>query len=196
MSYEYNPGGITAQEALLTGPAPAGTNPPPNSATSFLINFDNGQPSSCVGPSQGFDFPQEPPDWISIPGVEGTIQATVVNNPVLSPNATVTIFSVLFPPSPPNYPDSTYLWTWYAPQNETGTESRPVTFMQSQSGVGVGTSLALADYYYYQIFSQPINPANFNIPSQCAAASASPTAPHGENDRLVSRRINTTLLSR
>jgi hypothetical protein len=33
-------------------------------------------------------------------------------------------------------------WTWYAPQNTTGTQSRPVTFMQSQSGVSVGTSLS------------------------------------------------------
>ena len=167
MDYTYNPGDMTSQEALLTGPAPSGTTPPPNSDTSFLINFYSDQDPTCVGASQGFDFPQEPPDWISIPGVEGTIQATITANPVLCPNTTVTIFSVLFPPSPPNYPDSTYLWTWYAPQNDTGTESTPVTFMQSQSGVGVGTSLALADYFYCENFSDPIDPANFDIPSQC-----------------------------
>jgi hypothetical protein len=40
--------------------------------------------------------------------------------------------------------------------------------MQSQSGVNLGTSLALADYYYYQAFSQPIDPANFNIPTSCS----------------------------
>jgi hypothetical protein len=66
---------------------------------------------------------------------------------------------------PPNYPEATYLWTWYAPQDGTGTQSRPITFMQSQSGVNVGTSLALADYYYYQNFQQPIDPSNFDIPT-------------------------------
>jgi hypothetical protein len=75
---------------------------------------------------------------------------------------------VLFPPAPPNYPEATYLWTWYAPQNATGTESRPVTFMQSQSGVNVGTSLALADYYFYKAFAQPIDPANFKVPQACS----------------------------
>ncbi len=39
--------------------------------------------------------------------------------------------------------------------------------MQSQSGVGVGTSLALADYFYYEEFQQPIDPSNFNIPAPC-----------------------------
>ena len=75
---------------------------------------------------------------------------------------------MLFPPAPPNYPEATYLWTWYAPQNATGTESRPITFMQSQSGVSVGTSLALADYFYYQDFQQPIDPSNFDIPASCS----------------------------
>ena len=39
--------------------------------------------------------------------------------------------------------------------------------MQSQSGVNVGTSLALADYYDYEELQQPIDPANFDIPSSC-----------------------------
>ena len=169
MAYNYNPNNPdhkAFQEALLTGPAPSGVTPPPNSGTSFLIDFYNIKPPTCLGPPQ-FDFPQEPPDWVSIPGVEARIQATITNNPVLCPNTTVTVFSVLFPPSKPNYPDSTYLWTWYAPQNHDGTESRPVTFMQSQSGVNLGTSLALADYFFYQNFSQPITPSNFAIPLQC-----------------------------
>lgn len=168
MDYTYNPGNMTAQEALLTGFAPSSVSPPPpNSNTSFLINFYSNQEPSCVGPGQGFDFPQEPPYWITIPAVDAKIQATITNNPVLCPNTTITIFSVLFPPSPPNYPLATYLWTWYAPLNASGTESRPVTFMQSQSGVNVGTSLALADYYYYEPYTEPIDPANFDIPSQC-----------------------------
>jgi hypothetical protein len=79
----------------------------------------------------------------------------------------IPLVSVLFPLAPPNYPEATYLWTWYAPQNSTETQSRPVTFMQSQSGVGVGTSLALADYFYYENFQQPIDPSNFDIPASC-----------------------------
>jgi hypothetical protein len=170
MMYDYNQPNTSdmyAQEALLTGPAPAGVIPPPDSATGFLINFLENGASTCIGGAQ-FPFPEEPPYWISIPEVEATIRATIVNNPVLAPNTTVTIYSVLFPPAPPNYPEATYLWTWYAPQDKTGTRSRPVTFMQSQSGVNLGTSLALADYYYFQEFQQPIDPANFDIPASCS----------------------------
>jgi hypothetical protein len=168
MLFSQNPGTVVAQEALLTGPAPSGQTPPPDSATGFLITYNSSGTSTCIGGSQ-FPFPQEPPDWVSIPGVEAAIQATIVNNPVVAPNTVVTIFSVLFPPAPPNYPEATYLWTWYAPQNATGSESRPITFMQSQSGVNVGTSLALADYFYYENFQQPIDPANFAIPASCSA---------------------------
>ena len=166
MMYNYNPkNSFTSQVALLTGGAPSGVTPPPNSDNGFLINYNGTEVTGC----QQFPFPQEPPAWVSIPAVEGTIQATVDNNSVLCPNETVTILSVLFPPSPtdPNYPDSTYLWTWYSPLTADGTSSRPVTFMQSQSGVGVGTSLALADYFYYNEFAEPIDPSNFDIPSLC-----------------------------
>jgi len=40
--------------------------------------------------------------------------------------------------------------------------------MQSQSGVGVGTSLALVDYFYYEDFAQPIDPSNFAVPASCS----------------------------
>ena len=195
MSYRYNQGDKIPQEqeALLTGPAPAGVKPPSDSDASFLIDYYNDDRTACIGPKE-FDFPQEPPSWVSIPAVQGKIQATVVNNPVLSPKTTVTIFSVLFPPSPPNYPDSTYLWTWYAPQNATGTQSRPITFMQSQSGVNLGTSLALADYFYYKNFDQPIDRANFIIPPQCRAVSTDPIPSSRGHGRPVSRR-HTTFLS-
>ncbi len=86
---------------------------------------------------------------------------------MICPETTVTVFSVLFPPSLPNYPEATYLWTWYAPLDASGVASRPVTFMQSQSGLGKGTSLALADYFYYERFAQPIDPANFAVPAFC-----------------------------
>ena len=177
MMYNYNPTNpFTSQVALLTGAAPAGVQPPPNSDSGFLINYEGTQVTKCVTGSQ-FPFPQEPPNWVSIPGVQGTIQATVANNSVLCPNNTVTVMSVLFPPSAPNYPDSTYLWTWYSPLTADGTSSRPVTFMQSQSGVGVGTSLALADYFYYNQFAQPIDPSNFNIPSPCQSSPAKKGGP-------------------
>ena len=169
MLYTDNPSNpFTSQVALLTGAAPKGVTPPPNSDEGFLINFEGQEVTNCVSGKQ-FPFPQEPPNWVAIPAVEGTIQATVDNNSILCPDNTVTILSVLFPPSPTgtSYPDSTYLWTWYSPLNADGTSSRPVTFMQSQSGVGVGTSLALADYFYYEEFQQPIDPSNFNIPSPC-----------------------------
>lgn len=68
-----------------------------------------------------------------------------------------------FPPAT-NYPQGTWLWTWYQPVDGDGVNSRPVTFMQSASGLGVGTSLALADYFYFQPFAEPINPNFFNIP--------------------------------
>lgn len=173
MRYDYNPNQppppppLRAQVALLTGPAPEGVPPPPDSATGFLISIYANGTIGCIGGSK-FPFPQEPPDWVSIPAVQGRIQATITNNPVLCPNRTITVFSVLFPPSPHNYPEATYLWTWYAPENADGTASRPVTFMQSQSGVGVGTSLALADYFYYENFARPIDPSNFAIPPACS----------------------------
>lgn len=164
MEYTYNSGNpFTSQVALLTGPSPIGVTPPPNSDAGFLINYVGDEETECIG-FGNFPFPQESPNWVQIPGVEGTIQATVLNNPVLCPNNPVTIVSVLFPPSSPNYPDSTYLWTWYSPLNESGTSSRPVTFMQSQSGVGLGTSLALADYFDYEEFTTPIEPCNFAVP--------------------------------
>jgi hypothetical protein len=168
MLYKYNPPQpIVNQVALLTGIAPPDIQPPPDSDTGFLITKNADGSETCIGGSQ-FPFPQEPPDWVSIPAVEGTIQATINNNPVVAPNAVVAVYSVLVPPAPPNYPEATYLWTWYAPQNPSGMESRPVTFMQSQSGVDLGTSLALADYFYCESFEEPIDPANFNIPSACS----------------------------
>jgi len=168
MMSTYNPtAGYTSQEALLTGPAPVGVSPPPNSDDSFLINYQGDDVISCASGKEGFLFPQEGPNWVSTPGVEGTIQACVSDNPVLCPGKMVTILSVLFPPSGNNYPDSTYLWTWYSPLNEDGSSSRPVTFMQSQSGVNKGTSLALADYFDYQEFDEWLDPVNFEIPPQC-----------------------------
>jgi hypothetical protein len=171
MQYSYNQFSgqtIARQVALLTGPAPQGVQPPATSDQGFLINYYSlvDIAPTCLGAGK-FPFPQEDPTWVSEPAVKATICATIADNPVVSPGSTVTIFSVLFPPAPPNYPEATYLWTWYAPLDASGKSSRPVTFMQSQSGVGVGTSLALADYFYYHAFEQPIDPSNFAVPACC-----------------------------
>lgn len=172
MKYTYNPDNdFSSQVALLTGAAPSGVTPPPDSGSGFLINYEGDQVQSCTGgPGSPFDFGQEPPNWASIPAVQGTIQATINNNPALCPGQVATVISILFPPSPPNYPDSTYLWTWYSPLDSSGSSSRPITFMQSQSGVGVGTSLALADYFDYEPFSAPIPACNFDIPAACTSS--------------------------
>lgn len=169
MQYPYNQFAgqpIATQVALLTGPSPQGRPAPPNSDTSFLIDYNDDGSQTCLH-SSDFMFPQEAPDWVSSAGVEGTLRAMISNNPVIAPETTVAIYSVLFPPSEPNYPEATYLWTWYAPLNASGTESRPVTFMQSLSGVNKGTSLALADYFFYENFAEPIDPANFDVPASC-----------------------------
>ena len=152
------------EEALLTGHAPGVTTPPPNSRTGFLYTLRTNGTSTLVSGAQ-FPLSQEPPDWLSAEGANPQPVATITNNSRLCPGVTITIYGLLFPPSPPNYPDATYLWTWYAPlPGSDGTDSRPVTFMQSQSGVGVGTSLALNDYFYFTQYSTPIDPANFAIP--------------------------------
>ena len=164
MNYNYNPDSkFSSQVALLTGPAPEGVPPPPNSGTGFIFEQNNGVPYEC----DLLPFPQEPPNWVSIPAVEGTIQACITDNPFVCPQERVMVVSVLFPPAP-NYPQGTYLWTWYSPfPGSDGSHSRPVTFMQSASTIGQGTSLALADYFYYEEFSLEIPPANFAIPGIC-----------------------------
>ena len=62
---------------------------------------------------------------------------------------------VLFPPHPPQYNTSTNLWTWYdyADFIEKKGDARPILFMQSASTIGVGTSLALADYFDYHVLA-------------------------------------------
>lgn len=181
MKFTYNPlNPFTAQEALLTGSAPTGTTPPANSGAGFLINYLGNKITKAIG-FGNFPFPQQRPNWVQTPAVQGRIHATIVSNPVLCPNARVTVVGVLFPPSSPNYPDSTYLWTWYSPLNSSGSKSRPITFMQSQSGVGLGTSLALADYFDYEEFAAPIPPCNFEVPPVDFTIEAKPAPSTDEN---------------
>lgn len=171
---------FTSQVALLTGPAPLGVTPPANSRAGFIINYVGDDITACSG-FANFPFPQEAPNWVQIPAVGGSVQATIVNNSVLCPGNTVTVLGVLFPPSGNNYPDSTYLWTWYSPLNSSGTSSRPVTFMQSQSGVGLGTSLALADYFDYEEFTTQIPPCNFAVPPADFTVEAKPAPSTPDN---------------
>jgi hypothetical protein len=171
MWYPYNPNsGLLWQEALMFGAAPQGVTPPPHSGTSFIINqCTNGSQKCSPLTAGGGPLGAEPPNWAYVPGVEGTIQATITNNPTLCPNNIVTVISVLFPPSD-EYPQGRYLWTWYSPfPGSDGTHSRPVTFMESASTIAEGgTSLALADYFDYKELTVEIDPGCFQIPDSCS----------------------------
>lgn len=165
MWYVYNPSsGLIWEEALMFGIAPAVVQPPPNSGSSFIIDYHSDTTLAC----QSMPLGEESPNWAYVPGVDGTIQACITDNPTLCPGNTVTVISVLFPPSA-EYPQGRYLWTWYSPfPGSDGTHSRPVTFMESASTIAEGgTSLALADYFDYQEFETEISPDCFQIPEPC-----------------------------
>lgn len=171
MHYTYNQAlpnigkPISTVESLLTGNGPASAPPQPHAGVGFLYtHYDDGSEACETGPD--FSFGQERPNWVSTPGVQGTCEATIVDNPALTPNTTVTVYSVLFPPAD-KYPQGTYLWAWYSPLSADGVSSRPVLFMQAQSALNAGTSLALDDYFFYDTPWQPIDPANFEIPPVC-----------------------------
>ncbi len=180
MSYEYNPSaGFGTQVAMLYGASPAEMqNPPALADQGYIFNetifLTRGYPTPVVWNCDNIGLGEEPPNWASIPAVEGKIHATVVNNSALCPNETVNIISVLFPPTD-EYPQGRYLWTWYSPfAGSDGSHSRPVTFMESASNIAEGgTSLALADYYDY--LEMPLNdwfpPEYFELPSICPVPS-------------------------
>ena len=176
MSYEYNPSaGYQAQVAQLYGVAPQGVPPPPLAGSGYIYNetifLTRGYPTPVVWSCQNIGLGEEPPDWARIPGVQGTLHASVTNNPTLCPAQSVNILSVLFPPTA-EYPQGRYLWTWYSPfPGSDGTHARPVTFMESASTIAEGgTSLALADYFEY--FESPtwIPAEFFELPLICLAA--------------------------
>lgn len=173
MSYEFNSSAPTAPQtdtALMFGSAPATMpNPPALAGHWFDYTLDNAGTMTCAMDPGGLVLGAEAPDWVGTPGEEGQIWAVVVNDPVVSPNNPAAIYSVLFPPSD-QYPQGRFLWTWYSPLDDAsqGVHARPVTFMESASSISEGgTSLALADYYDYQEFSDPIPSWAFNIPSVC-----------------------------
>ena len=152
-------------ESLLTGQGPAGAPPQPHQGVGFLYTrYDDGSETCETGAK--FSFGQEPPNWLTLPHIVSACEATIVDNPALCPNTTITIYSVVFPPAD-KYPQGTYLWAWYSPLSKDGVSSRPVLFMQAQSALSQGTSLALDDYFYYDMPWTPIDPANFEIPPVC-----------------------------
>ena len=123
--------------------------------------------SGLVSKCEKMPLGAEPPNWTSVPGVNGTIHANISSNKELSPNVPMMLVSVTFPPSP-KYKQGRYLWTWYSPLNSTGSEARPVTFMESASTIAEGgTSLALADYYSYKTVAEWFPATNYEVPSAC-----------------------------
>jgi hypothetical protein len=165
MWYDLNaPTDEIYEVALLYGRSAPGVPPPPNSGTGFLIDTFTDKKEEC----QPLPFAQEPPEWATPAYGDGAILACIQDNIELCPGNNIMILGVLFP-STPEYPQGTYLWTWYSPMDDgsDGLHSRPVTFMQSASTIGQGTSLALADYYDYIQFAEPIDPSNFDLPASC-----------------------------
>jgi hypothetical protein len=172
MSYTFNsqnPGDPAVDTILMFGAAPPGTaNPPPLAGHWLDYTVSNaGAPHCSIDPG-GLQLGAEAPDWVSTTGEGGTIWAVIDSHPVLAPENQVGIYSVIFPPSD-QYPQGRFLWTWYSPMpGSNGARARPVTFMESASSISEGgTSLALADYYDYQEFAQPIDPSVFAVPSAC-----------------------------
>jgi hypothetical protein len=182
MSYVFNsqaPSDPQTDTALMFGSAPAGTPDPPALAGHwFDYTLDNAGTMTCAMDPGNLVLGAEAPDWVSTSGEAGQIWATIDNDPVVSPNNPVEIVSVLFPPSD-QYPQGRFLWTWYSPfpDGSNGLHARPVTFMESASSISEGgTSLALADYYDYQEFAEPIPPSEFDIPSICLPPAKEPSA--------------------
>ena len=171
MYYTYNPDinpKIKTVEALLFGSAPKDFSgpPPPNNGLGFSYTIYDDIPPECEKIEvDGIPIGQQPPEWAYLG--KGIIHACVTNNPALCPDQTVTISSVIFPPSD-EYPQGRFLWTWYSVfPGSNGTHSRPVTFMESASAIGVGTSLALADYFDYQELTEQIPSSCLQLPAIC-----------------------------
>lgn len=177
MWYDHNPAsGLVSRTALMFGIAPPVVPLRPHSGSSFLVDRRHDGSATCRSMPLG----QQPPWWSRIPEVHGRVQACITNNPALCPGKTIAVISVLFPPTD-EYPQGRYLWTWYSPfPGSDGSHARPVTFMESASPIGQGTSLALADYFDYRELGDPIDPDCFAIPIPCRHAPRSPR-PEGDH---------------
>jgi len=158
MSYKYN----AKSPQLTTVAALFGGWPGTNQQSNGFLMSQNGNTSTTECnrlTAEGVVIGQQPPWWpqLGFAKIAAIIQKPESASPNwISPytgsNHTVAILGVLFPPHPPQYPESTYLWTWYDySEYLTGNgAARPITFMQSASTIGEGTSLALADYFDFQ----------------------------------------------
>lgn len=165
MYYTYNQDSspqIDTVNALLYGFVEDKPVPYAGQGFSYTV-YDGGDECEEISVG-GMPIGQQPPNWAYLG--EGVISACVSDNPVLSPGQVVTITAIVFPPSK-QYPQGRYLWTWYALLDSNGVHSRPVTFMESASAIGVGTSLSLADYFDYQELAESIAPSYFELPESC-----------------------------
>jgi hypothetical protein len=172
MYYFTNPKSpLVNEQACLYGKAPSTITPPGASGRGFIYDVEQTPPNTCCQLfDDGVPLGQEPPDWASVGG--GVIFASIDNNPALCPDHSVIVVGIVFPPST-QYPQGRYLWTWYSPDPATnGLSATPLTFMESASAIGVGTSLALADYFEYLPFSEPIPATYLALPSSCANVGA------------------------
>jgi hypothetical protein len=172
MHYTYNPALQEDNEQIyMYGVVPTGSPVLPHSGMSFVVDtMLPPAPAVCnILTAGGGNLGLQAPDWVSSAGEEGTIHACIASNPELCPDQNIMITSVLFPPAY-GYTQGRYLWTWYSPfaDGSQGRNSRPVTFMESASNIDEGgTDLALADYFDYQNFGQPLDPTTFKLPSVC-----------------------------
>jgi hypothetical protein len=171
LGYVYNqPTDQIDEQVYMYGPSGPNVPAPPNSNTSYAVDNFTDKPQQCGQIKvQGISLGQEPPNWATSSVGGGVIQACINDNAELCPGNNIMVLSVIFPPSL-QYPQGRYLWVWYSPfpDGSNGLHSRPVTFMESASQIGVGTSLALADYSDYQEFAIPIDPTIFNLPASCS----------------------------
>ena len=168
------------EEAIMFGPNCVQNNP--FTGRGFIVDDHRTDwTSSCheFDPHLG----QQPPNWPK--EGQGEIHAVIKSpegensnwkSPFTGSNNSVALISVFFPPHLPNYPDTTYLWTWYDYSMFSDSEvifnkARPITFMQSSPKIGAGTSLALADYFdYYEVNGTfPIDSTNATMYKKCGA---------------------------
>ena len=155
----------------MFGPnCPNGPNESYYSGKTFIINDIETNWKSTCNKNHTF-IGQDPPWWPTLG--QGRIHVVIRKpanasdawiSPFTGSNISVALISGMFPPSKPHYPDSTYLWTWYDyshyPDNPAANspfiKTHPITFMQSAPGIGVGTNLALADYFDFHVIESDL----------------------------------------